>query len=295
MPSRRDVLITLAAGLAVSPFASARAAFAQPQIKTPLKGTIGLQLWSLRKSLPADLAGTLTKVRAMGFTVVEGAGLWKHTAADLRAALDAAGLRCQSVHLTFERLRDDRAGALAEAKAMGASWIVCPWIEHEGDTFTREDALKAAEAFNTYAKAAADADLKFAYHCHGYEFVPATEGTLFDTLAKETDPAKVTFQIDVFHALLGGGEPAALIARYHDRVSSLHLKDLKKGFPAAKPGVAIAPAEADVPIGSGQVDMPAVLRAATKAGVTQYYIEDESDAPLDHIPKSLTYLEQVTL
>jgi sugar phosphate isomerase/epimerase len=302
MPSRRDVLITLAASLAASPLASLRAAQAKPEtkpqeIETPLTGTIGLQLWSLRKTLPTDLAGTLAKVRAMGFTVVEGAGLWKHTVADLRAAMDAAGLRCQSTHLTFERLSNDhnRAAAFAEAKAMGASWVVCPWIDRKGDAFTREDALKAAEVFNTCAKAAADADLKFAYHCHGYEFVPATDGTLFETLAKATDPKQVTFQIDVFHAQLGGADPAALIARYHDRVSSLHLKDLKIGYPAVGKGIATAPADADVPLGTGQVDMAEVLRTAIKAGVSQYYIEDESDDPLGHIPLSLTYLSRVKL
>jgi hypothetical protein len=73
-------------------------------------------------------------------------------------------------------------------------------------------------------------------------------------------------------------------------VTSLHLKDLKKGFPI-KAGTAIAPAEADVPLGTGQVDMARVLRAAIKAGTMQFYIEDESDAPLGHIPQSVAYLE----
>jgi sugar phosphate isomerase/epimerase len=286
MPSRRDVLITLAASLAASTVSRVDAA--------SLKGTIGLQLWSLRKSLPRDLPGTISKVRDMGFHVVEAAGLWKRTVAEQRAALDAAGLRCTSAHMPFERLRDDRAGAFAEAKALGASWIVCPWIPHDGDTLTRDQLLKAADGFNTFAKAAVEAELKFAYHCHGYEFVPAPEGTLFDTLAGSTDSTRVTFQIDVFHALLGGVDPAALIARYHDRVTSLHLKDLKKGFPI-KPGTAIAPAEADVPLGTGQVDMPAVLRAAMKAGVSQFFIEDESDDPLGHIPQSVGYLEHLAL
>lgn len=285
MPSRRDVLITLAASLAVSSVSRLDA--------EKLKGTIGLQLWSLRKSLPGDLPGTIKKIRDMGFHVVEAAGLWKHTVDEQRAALDAAGLRCESAHIPLGRLRADRAGAFAEAKALGASAIVCPWIPDKGETVTREQMLKAAEDFNACAKAAADAGLKFAYHCHGYEFVPSSEGTLFDTLAKSTDPA-VTFQIDVFHALLGGADPAALIARYHDRVTSLHLKDLKKGFPI-KAGTATAPAEADVPLGTGQVDMPAVLRAAMKAGVTQFFIEDESDDPFGHIPQSLRYLEQLSL
>jgi sugar phosphate isomerase/epimerase len=290
MPSRRDMLRMLAASVAASSIAALRAA----EIKTPLKGTIGLQLWSLRKSLPGDLAGTLAKIRAMGFDVVEGAGLWKHTVTELRAALDTAGLKCQSAHIPFERLEKDRAAAFAEAKALGASWIVCPWIPHEGDAFTHDDVKKAADLFNAVAKAAATADLHFAYHCHGYEFFPAGKIDLFDELVAYTDPKLVSLQIDVFHALLGGAEPAALIIRHRDRVSSLHLKDLKKGFPI-KTGTATAPAAADVPLGTGQVNMVDVLREATKAGVTQFYIEDESDDPLAHIPESVRYLERVKL
>ena len=70
------------------------------------------------------------------------------------------------------------------------------------------------------------------------------------------------------------------------------MKDLKKGLPITK-GTAIAPPEADVPVGSGQVDMPAVLRAAMNAGTSVYYIEDESADPWGHIPTSVAYLESV--
>ena len=266
---------------------------AQDELKTALNGPVGLQLWSLRDYLPKDLAGTLQKVRALGFREVEGAGLWKRTTAQVRTALDAAGLRCQSAHMSFERLRDDAAGAFAEAAAIGAGWIVCPWIPH-GKTFTREDALKSADAFNRYAAAAEQAGLHFAYHCHGYEMLPSPEGTLFDTLAQNTDPARVMFQVDVFHALYGGQDPAALITRYGRRVVSLHLKDLKKDVPIVK-GTGVGRPEEDVPVGSGQVDWPAVLRAAIKADATLYYIEDESADPWGHIPRSLAYLKQLKL
>ena len=250
-----------------------------------------MQLWSLREHLPKDLSGTLAKVRAMGFREVEGAGLWKHTAAELRAALDAAGLRCQSAHMGFERLRDDWDGAAAEVKAVGATWVVCPWLPH-GSSFTRQDAEKSAAAFNGFARSAAAAGLRFAYHCHGYEFVPSPEGTLFDTLAGATEPA-VTFQIDIFHAWHGGADPVRLIEKYRTRVTSLHLKDLKKGF-AVKAGTAIAPPEADVPLGTGQLDLPAVLRAM---GTTPalYYVEDESTSPLTNIPASVAYLESLKI
>jgi sugar phosphate isomerase/epimerase len=291
MSSRREFLASVGSALAIGGLAVQRLNGATaPRAAT---GTIGLQLWSLREYLPKDLDGTLAKVRAMGFSDVEGAGLYGRTVQDFRAALDKAGLRCQSAHMGFERLRDDLSGALQEAKALGATWVVCPWIAH-GDAFTRDDALNAAKAFDRFGAAARDAGLLFSYHCHGYEFVTSPEGTLFETLAQATDPALVSFQIDVFHALYGGADPAALIERYQQRVTSLHLKDLKKGVKIV-PGTAVGPADVDVPLGTGQVDMVAVLRAAAKAGVSLSYVEDESADPLDHIPRSLAYLRSVTV
>jgi len=292
MTSRREFLSTLAAGLAVSAMRPSGALGADAEIKSSLGGPIGLQLWSLREYGPKDLPGTLAKVRAMGFREVESAGLWKHSLAEFRAALDTAGLKCHSSHIGFDRLRDDAAGAIAEAKGLGATGIVCAWISHKGDAFTREDATKGAEVFNKFGQAARDAGLTFGYHCHGYEFIPSTEGTLFDTIAGLADPKLVGFQIDVFHAYHGGADPAQLIEKHKGRVRSLHLKDLKKGV-VVKAGTAIADAEVDVPVGSGQIDYPAVLRAAKKAGVSMYYVEDESKDPLGHVPQSITYLSSV--
>ena len=303
MRSRRGFLAGAAAALGVSalrPRYSLAAEAERAEIKTALSGPVGLQLWSLRVSLPKDLPGTLHKVRAMGFREVEGAGLWGHTAAQLRAALDTAGLRCTSAHMGMERLSADLSGALAEAKALGASDVVCPWIPH-GKIFTRDDALRAAEAFNGFGKAAHEEGLRFGYHCHGYEFVPATEGTLaaaggelFDVLMGAADASLVELQIDTFHAYHAGADPARLIEKHGARVRSLHLKDEKKGFPI-EAGSAGAPPEADVPVGTGQIDFPAVLRAAAKAGVSRYYVEDESNDPLSHIPESVAYLEGLKL
>lgn len=297
MRSRRGFLAGAAAALTVSalrPRLSLADVSVRPEIKTRFGGVTGLQLWSLREYLPKDLPGTLAKVRGMGFREVEGGGqLWGATAAGFRAALDNAGLRCGSAHVSLERLRDDLPGAMAEAKVVGATVLVCPWIAHE-KTFTRDDALKSAEAFNRFGKAAREAGLRFGYHCHGYEFVPSQEGTLFDTLVGATDASLVELQIDTFHAYHAGADPAALIEKHKGRVKSLHLKDEKKGFPV-EAGSAGAPPEADVPVGTGQVDFPAVLRAAAKAGVSAYYVEDESTDPLGHIPQSVAYLEGLKL
>ena len=286
MPTRREFLTTTAAALAAARMPlSARAK--QRDIVSRLGGPIGLQLWSLRAYLPKDLPGTLTKIREMGFREVEGAGLWGKTAAELKAALDAAGLRCQSAHMGYERLTKDLSGAFTEAKAIGATWVVCPWI---AETIGRDDTMRAAEVFNRAGKEASNRGMRFGYHLHGYEFVPSPDGTLFDTLAKATDPKLVEFQVDVFHTFHGGGDPVRVMTEHGSRVTSLHLKDLKKGA-AVKAGAAVGTPDIDVPVGTGQLDMPAILRAARQAGVLFYYVEDESADPLTNIPLSVKFLE----
>jgi sugar phosphate isomerase/epimerase len=294
MSSRRRFIGTLAAGLGAAALRPPRAfAALAPEVKSPLGGPIGLQLWSLRAYLPKDVPGTLARLRGLGVREVEGAGLAGLPVEAFRTALDSADLVCHSVHMDFERIRKDAPGALKEAKALGATHLVCPWVPHEG-VLTREVALQAAEVFNATGKAAKAEGVRFGYHAHGYEFVPSTEGTLFDTIAKQTDPALVSFEIDLFWAKAGGVDPATLVASLPGRVPLLHIKDMKKGL-ALPPGSSGAPEDSDVAAGTGQLDFPAIFRAARKSGTEIFYIEDESTKPWEQIPESLKYLSSLKL
>ena len=72
----------------------------------------------------------------------------------------------------------------------------------------------------------------------------------------------------------------------------VHLKDMKKGTPT---GALTGSTDVtnDAALGAGMMDLPAILRAAKKAGVKWYFIEDESPWSEQQIPQSLRYLEQV--
>lgn len=294
MGSRRDFISSIAAGLAALPaLRSAAAEAATPA--SSLGGPIGLQLWSVRESLKKDVPGTLARVRAMGFSEVETAGTWGQTVEEHRAALDKVGLRCRASHMPYDKLSTDVGSVLKDARTLGASWVVCAWIPHDRDKpFTREDALKAADTFNKAGRAAKEQGLRFAYHCHGYEFIPSPEGTLFDTFLGATEKGLVNVEVDVFWAKAGGADPAKLIASLAGRVPFLHVKDMKKGlaFPAGTSG---APDETNVVVGTGQIDWPAVLHAAAKSGTEAYFIEDESPDPFGQIPQSLRYLNGLKL
>jgi sugar phosphate isomerase/epimerase len=255
---------------------------------TALGKPVGLQLYSLRQYLPKDVPGTLARIRAMGFLEVEGGSTYDLGLDAFKAAVAKAGLVVTSEHHGYEQWRDDTGGVLKQATALGARYVGCPWIPH-GDRFTREDCLHAAADFNKWGKATKDAGLKFFYHTHGYEFEASPEGTLLDTLLKETDPALVSLEADVFWIKRGGGDPAALFDRYPGRIPLTHLKDMVKGLATSEP-TGKAPDDANVAIGTGQIDFGALLKAANKAGVERHFIEDESPSVLAQIPESLRYL-----
>jgi sugar phosphate isomerase/epimerase len=71
----------------------------------------------------------------------------------------------------------------------------------------------------------------------------------------------------------------------------MHVKDLKKGIKGDLTGH--TDVTNDVTLGTGQMDLAAILKAAKKANVKWYFVEDESPTSAEQIPQSLKYLEQL--
>jgi sugar phosphate isomerase/epimerase len=267
---------------------------AQGTLKHPATGTIGLQLYSLRHLFEkGDVAKTLAMVRGWGFTDVEAAGTYKLTAPEFAAGVKKAGLRIASTGADFNLLAKDVGSVIKEAQAFGARQVMCAWIPHEG-RFARADVDKAVPVFTGVGRAMRDAGLRFLYHVHGYEFQQGPDGTLFDALAKQTEPGVVDFQMDIFWVVHGGGNPVELFAKYPGRFPSTHLKDMRKGTRVGEP-TGDAPDDTSVALGEGMLDIPGVLRAANQAGATLHFIEDEHPQSEKQIPRSLEYLASLKL
>ena len=256
------------------------------------KGPTGLQLYSLRDMMKMQgPAVTLDKTKAYGFKYVEVADLGGLSPAEFRTQLEQRGLVPIGRHYPFEKLRDDIEGVIEDAKALGIPYVGCAWISHQAP-FDEKQCRAAAAVFNRAGAALAKAGMKFYYHNHGYEFYPHGSGTLFDLLVAETDPQTVFFQMDVLWTVLPGQDPAQLLEKYRGRWLLLHLKDLKKGVPLGSLSGSTALTN-DVALGTGQVNWPALFRAAQKVGVKYYFIEDESPTVVEQIPQSLRFLESL--
>ncbi|QMU29138.1 sugar phosphate isomerase/epimerase family protein [Adhaeribacter radiodurans] len=252
----------------------------------------GMEAYTYRVSFKKDVAATLDTIKSLGFTELEtGTNPYGLTAEAFRKMLDERNLKSPSVGAGYEEIVKDPVEVARKAKVLGAKYVMVAWIPHQKE-FTLADAQKAASDFNRVGKILKDQGITFCYHNHGYEFVPYNNGTLFDYLAANTDPRYVSFEMDILWAFHGGQDPVQLLNKYGSRWKLMHLKDLKKGVKGDLTGN--TPIENDVALGTGQLDIPAILKAAKKVGIKHYFIEDESPQPHKQVPQTLTYLKSLT-
>ena len=266
-------------------------------VRADFREHLGLQLWSLRATtLAKGVPASLDLVKGWGIVEVEGGLVTPNmTAEQVRAALDARGLKMPGAHVQYGDLAKDLPGLVRAAQILGVKYAFCPWIPHEGP-FSAATVRQAAENFNRAGEAFRAAGIKFGYHPHGYELVPtATAGeTLLDDLIRATKPEAVCFEMDIFWIYHGGGDPVKLLEKYAGRWVALHVKDIRKGAPHGQP-TGRAPDTDNVAVGAGELDWKAILGTAQKVGVEYYFIEDETPAPLENIPVTQAYLKTLKL
>ena len=257
--------------------------------RTPFAKRVGLQLFSLRNQLDADLPGTLTLVQQMGFQQVEAYSLHGQTAAQLRAMLDERELSVGGFLAPFERFEADAAGVIEDAQVLGAPVVGCAWIPHPGG-YTAETNERAIEVFTNAGLLARTAGLRFVYHPHGYEFHPGGIGeTLLDQMIQRTETGVVDFEMDTFWIVHAGADPVAYLNRYPDRFPLFHLKDMREDTPRGLTTGSASP-NSNVQLGTGIIGFSPIIQTAEAQGEAVYFIEDESNLVVRTLPLSLQYL-----
>lgn len=250
---------------------------------------IGLQLYTFRKEIPKDVAGMHKRIHEMGIKELEGGDTYGLSMDEYKKILADNDLKMVSIGVDYNKL-DQLYGVIQQAKAFGASYVTCTWIPHKGMQLTEEEAIEAAKRFNTAGEILRKNGLTLTYHPHGYEFAKYKEKyTILDLIINGTYSDDVKFEMDVFWIKQAGQDPVKLLKTYRSRWVLLHLKDRAKGTPNTMDGK--ADEETNVVLGSGDVNIAAVMDAAKSIGIKHAFIEDESSKPLEQVPLSLAYLK----
>ncbi|MBM3439272.1 MAG: sugar phosphate isomerase/epimerase [Bacteroidetes bacterium] len=257
----------------------------------------GIQLYTVRDEVGKGLSGALQGIARAGYAHVELYGynqrlFFGKSVAEMRTMLLQNGLRAHSGHYLLTDMLYDKSYdwqswkyLLDDAKMLGHQYIVIPWLDaahRTGDDFKR-----ITERINQGAELAKAYKIKVSYHNHDFEFQKAENGkTFLENLIRDTDPASVEFELDIYWAVYAGYDPIELFNRFPGRFSLWHVKDM-----VSKPNGQTCE------VGKGVIDWKSVFDAKKKSGMKYWFVEQEhyTQPVFNCIADSISYLKREVL
>ncbi|MFB3892122.1 MAG: sugar phosphate isomerase/epimerase family protein [Phycisphaerae bacterium] len=228
---------------------------------------LGAQLYTVRQFCKtiAEAAESLKKVAAIGYTAVQLSGFGPAKPEEVAKVVTDAGLAMAATHVGWDQLRDKTDEVIAQHKLWNCRHIAIGGLW--GEYFTLDGMKRFRDELAVVAPKLAAEGMDFSYHNHSHELARFGGRTWLERLY-ETIPAEhLKAELDTYWIAHGGGSPAAWIARYPGRQPLLHLKDM---------AVSLEPREQRfAEIGEGNLDWPGILKAASKAGVEWYLVEQD--------------------
>jgi sugar phosphate isomerase/epimerase len=258
---------------------------------------VGLQLYSLRDQLPKDVKGGIAKVAAAGYKNVEPFGyskqngFWGLDAKAFSELLKANGLSTASGHFGMDEYfvqgkTNDLESYIEAANITGMSYIIVPSIN--GEVLKSADQFKeVADKMNKAAEICKKSGLKLGYHNHNFEWKPVDGTTFYDVLLKNTDPALVHMEMDIFWVVRAGQDPVKLFEAHPGRYALCHIKDRDK-----------TNTNINTEIGKGSINFKAILSSGNikLAGLKHFIVEQENYINIDpyvSITESCAYCKNV--
>ena len=283
MTTRRNFLknITLMSGVLAT---SSLQAESLPAIGRKMK--TGIQLWTLKDMVGADVAGTLSALSKIGYNSLEPYGFdgsfYGHSAKDFRKMCDDLGMVITSTH---SGITVENAPMYAEKAAeAGLEYIVLPSFNGRPEK-TLDDFKKVAHEMNLIGEITKKSGITFGYHNHNFEFHPMEGKLPYDTLLAETDPDLVTFQMDIYWVVKGGQKPEEYFENHPGRFQLWHIKDMGNDGESCI-------------VGNGRIKFKELLKLSKKAGLKRIVYEQEQyseGTPIYCAEQSYKYIQKYLL
>lgn len=242
----------------------------------------GLQLYTVRSLMSEDVDRTLATVGAFGYREVEFAGYFDRAPEQIRTSLESAGLTAPATHLGIEEFRTRLERNIDVAATVGHQYLVLPFLESK-DRGGIEVYERIADEMNVWGERCRSAGLRFAYHNHDFELESMNGTVPLEVLIERTEPDLVSYEVDLFWLIHGGGDPLDYFARYPGRFDLCHVKDRTRGGDM-------------VDVGEGVIDFAEIFRHNEEAGLQHFFVEHDNPAdPADSVRASVTHLKSLSI
>jgi sugar phosphate isomerase/epimerase len=195
---------------------------------------------------------------------------------EARARIRQTGVRFYGTHIGIKFGLEQLESWVKGAASLGAEKFVLSGqnsLLKEDDTLDQAALREKVATLNQLSKSCQAAGLRLVYHNHRPEFqVNASE---MEELLRQTD---MSVLLDVGHAYLAKADVPAFVARHHQRIDAMHLRDIR--------------GKAQVPMGQGDFDFGALAAVIRKTAWPGWLtLEEESlkstdDAYVESVLKS---------
>ncbi len=271
------------------------------------KFKVGLQLYSVRDKMEADMEKTLKAVKEMGYDYVEFAGYFGKTAEEVKFLLDKYELECVSVHQTYDVFLEKPEENLNYLKTVGTKYCAIPWMSPKNQKGTPAFD-KSVEEIKTISKLLKDNGIQMLYHNHDFEFEMYEDKYLLDWLYETVGLEFLKPEIDTCWVKYAGEDPCTYLEKYSGHSDVVHLKDFVCKEFANGPVYALidnagkenAPKKSKEDndfkfkyVGGGLQNFEEILVSAEKAGAEYIIVEQDEwydDDSLELAKKSREYL-----
>ena len=281
--------------------AFASAALVSPLSQPRRRYKLGLQLYTLRAAMRQDVEGTLKRIAAMGYEEVEtygfdpeGVRFYGLAAKAFAQHLRDHNLTAPSGHYDLNRFVASSADDLKRyvdrciegAHAIGQAYITWPLVDEGFRTIEKFKVV--AERLNVAGGQIKKAGLQLAYHNHDFEFVEQNGQIGYDIILKETDPALVKLQMDLYWIARGGSKltPNQWFKQQPGRFVMWHVKDMHRT------------SRDYTEVGNGTIDFTRIWPDASLAGLKHFFVEQGGNFthdPFRSVGDSAEYVKRVLL
>lgn len=254
--------------------------------ETPAKvKNVGVQLYTFRKEMATDAAGTLKQIAAIGIKQIESAKSEKGhyyglKPKEMKQVCSDLGMTLRSGHVHID---DKWQQTMNEAAESGQEYLICSTMPTTGQT--ADNYKKVAATFNKAGEECKKLNLKFGYHNHEYEFESENGQVLYDILLQNTEADLVHMELDLGWVIVGGKDPLEYFKNFSGRFPLWHLKDMNMQK------------KQSTEFGKGGLNIKEMLRHRKQSGLKYLFVEQEEYAstPLESMKQNMDYLEKLDL
>jgi sugar phosphate isomerase/epimerase len=255
---------------------------------SPAPKTLGLQLYTLRDTIGKDPKGVLKKVSEFGYKELETYGyndgkIFGLDFAEFGKYVKSLGMKVTSGHYGIDITRNNWEKAVTDAKSIGQSFMVVPYLM-DNERKSIDDYKKICAELNKAGEVCNKHGIRFGYHNHAFEFQKLDGQIPYDVMLAELDPKKVGMEMDIFWVVNAGFDPLQYFKKYPGRFEQWHVKDMDK-----------SDKNKNADVGTGSIDFKALFAKAKEAGLKNFYVEQESypGEPIKSVEASAKYLKTI--